>query len=38
MARVLMLLLARDFDPSEAAISWTVLVNAGHAVLFATSD
>ena len=38
MARVLFLLPARDFDPGEAAISWRVLVNAGHAVSFATPD
>ena len=38
MARVLMLLPARDFDPSEAAVSWQVLKNAGHAVAFATPD
>jgi putative intracellular protease/amidase len=38
MARVLFLLPARDFDPSEAAVSWRVLVNAGHAVSFATPD
>jgi putative intracellular protease/amidase len=38
MARVLMLLPARDFDPSEAAVSWQVLVNAGHVVAFATPD
>ena len=38
MARVLVLLPARDFDPSEAAVSWRVLVNAGHAVAFATPD
>jgi putative intracellular protease/amidase len=38
MARVLVLLPARDFDPSEAAVSWRVLVNAGHAVSFATPD
>ncbi|MDE1935172.1 type 1 glutamine amidotransferase domain-containing protein [Bradyrhizobium sp.] len=36
MARVLIPLPARDFDPSEAAISWQVLSNAGHAVTFAT--
>jgi putative intracellular protease/amidase len=29
---------ARDFDPSEAAVSWRVLVNAGHFVSFATPD
>jgi putative intracellular protease/amidase len=38
MARVLIPLPARDFDPSEAAISWRVLVNAGHVVCFATPD
>lgn len=38
MARVLVLLPARDFDPSEAAVSWRVLDNAGHAVSFATPD
>jgi hypothetical protein len=35
MARVLILLPARDFDPSEAAVSWQVLSNAGHTVTFA---
>ena len=38
MARVLILLPARDFDPSEAAVSWQVLVKAGHVVAFATPD
>jgi putative intracellular protease/amidase len=38
MARVLVLLPARDFDPSEAAVSWRVVVNAGHVVSFATPD
>jgi putative intracellular protease/amidase len=38
MARVLLPLPARDFDPSEAGVSWRVLVNAGHAVIFATPD
>lgn len=38
MARVLVPLPARDFDPSEAAVSWQVLGNAGHAVRFATPD
>ena len=37
-ARVLMLLPARDFDPSEAAVSWEVLTRAGHTVWFATPD
>jgi putative intracellular protease/amidase len=38
MARVLIPLPARDFDPSEAAVSWRVLTDAGHAVGFATPD
>jgi putative intracellular protease/amidase len=38
MARVLIPLPARDFDPSEAAVSWRVLTGAGHAVAFATPD
>ena len=38
MARVLILLPARDFDPTEAAVSWQVLANAGHVVIFATPD
>ena len=38
MARVLVLLPARDFDPSEAAVGWRVLVDAGHTVHFATPD
>jgi putative intracellular protease/amidase len=27
-----------DFDPSEAAVSWRMLVDAGHEVVFATPD
>lgn len=38
MARILFLLPARDFDPSEAAVSWRVLASAGHMVGFATPD
>jgi putative intracellular protease/amidase len=38
VARVLIPLPARDFDPSEAAVSWQVLSNAGHIVTFATPD
>src|ERR1700724_164827 len=38
MARILVPLPALDFDPSEAAVSWQVLVNAGHVVSFATPD
>jgi putative intracellular protease/amidase len=38
MARVVIPLPSRDFDPSEAAISWQVLSNAGHTIIFATPD
>jgi putative intracellular protease/amidase len=38
MARLLIPLPARDFDPSEAAVSWQVLSKAGHSVTFATPD
>lgn len=38
MARVLIPLPARDFDPSEVAVSWQVLSHAGHGVSFATPD
>ena len=38
MARVLVPLPAQDFDPSEAAVSWRVLSNAGHAIAFAAPD
>jgi len=34
--RVLMPLPRTDFDPSEAAVSWRLLVAAGHEVVFAT--
>jgi len=36
--RVLVPLPAPDFDPSEAAVSWRVLADAGHTVRFATPD
>jgi putative intracellular protease/amidase len=36
MATVLMPIPARDFDPSEVAVSWQVLSAAGHDVVFAT--
>jgi putative intracellular protease/amidase len=38
MARVLILLPAQDFDPSEAAVSWRLLDSAGHVVSFGTPD
>jgi putative intracellular protease/amidase len=37
-ARVLIPLPARDYDPSEAAVSWRILTEAGHTVAFATPD
>jgi len=36
MARVLVPLPDRDFDPTEAAVPWHVLTQAGHEVVFAT--
>lgn len=36
--RVLMPLPSTDFDPTETAVPWTVLREAGHAVVFATPD
>ena len=38
VASILFLLPARDFDPSEAAVSWRVLARAGHRIGFATPD
>jgi len=38
MARVLIPLPSRDFDPTEAAVSWKVLRRLGHEVAFATPD
>lgn len=37
-SRVLILLPQRDFDPSEVAVTWKVLKDLGHRVLFATPD
>jgi putative intracellular protease/amidase len=34
--KILMPLPARDFDPTEAAVSWRLLDAAGHRVIFAT--
>jgi len=36
MARVLCPLPDRDFDPTEAAVPWRLLTQAGHQVVFAT--
>ncbi|MGE0790434.1 MAG: type 1 glutamine amidotransferase domain-containing protein [Sandaracinaceae bacterium] len=38
MARVLMPLPSTDFDPSESAVPFTVLTEAGHEVVIATPD
>ena len=38
MAHVLIPLPALDFDPTEAAVSWSVLKAAGHHITFATPD
>jgi putative intracellular protease/amidase len=35
---VLIVLPKRDFDPSEVAITWKVLCNAGNSLVFATPD
>lgn len=36
--KILIPLPSRDFDPSETAIPWQLLVGAGHEVIFATPD
>jgi putative intracellular protease/amidase len=38
MAKVLIPIPHRDFDPSEAAIGWSVLRHLNHSVAFATPD
>jgi putative intracellular protease/amidase len=38
MAKVLIPLPRKDFDPSEAAVSWSVLKQLGYSVNFATPD
>jgi putative intracellular protease/amidase len=38
MAKVLIPIPRRDFDPTEVAVSWSVLTRLGHAVVFATPD
>jgi putative intracellular protease/amidase len=38
VAKVLMPIPSRDFDPTEVAVSWSVLRGLGHAVAFATPD
>ncbi|MEQ1490682.1 MAG: type 1 glutamine amidotransferase domain-containing protein [Terricaulis sp.] len=38
MARVLIPIPRRDFDPTETAVPWRVLTQRGHEVVFATPD
>lgn len=38
MAQILIPIPARDFDPTEAAVSWKILESLGHTVIFATPD
>jgi putative intracellular protease/amidase len=38
VARVLIPVPSRDFDPTEVAVSWSVLQRLGHSVTFATPD
>ena len=38
MAKVIIPLPSRDFDPSEVAVSWQILNQDGHQVFFATPD
>jgi len=38
MARILLPTPRQDFDPTEVAISWKLLTEAGHAITFATPD
>ena len=37
-SRVLVPIPSRDFDPTEVAVSWKVLTDLGHAVVFATPN
>ncbi|SKC64786.1 ThiJ/PfpI family-like [Burkholderia sp. YR290] len=38
MSLVLLPIPSRDFDPSEVAVSWKILTQRGHRVIFATPD
>jgi putative intracellular protease/amidase len=38
MARILMPLPRRQFDPTESAVPWKILTQLGHEVIFATPD
>jgi putative intracellular protease/amidase len=36
--KILLPLPRRDYDPTEVAVSWKILTDAGHVVMFATPD
>lgn len=36
--KIIMPIPSHDFDPTEVAVSWKVLRDAGHQVFFATPD
>ena len=38
MAKILIPIPSRDFDPTEVAVSWSVLQRLAHSVVFATPD
>ncbi len=38
MARIIIALATKDFDPTEAAVPWHYLNETGHDVIFATAD
>src|SRR5579859_2123649 len=38
MSRILLPIPSRDFDPTEIAVSWKLLTQRGHRVVFATPD
>ena len=38
MSRILLPIPSRDFDPTEVAVSWKILTQRGHRVIFATPD
>ena len=38
MSRILLPIPSRDFDPTEVAVSWKILTQRGHRVVFATVD
>ena len=38
MSRILLPIPSRDFDPTEVAVSWKILTQRGHRIVFATPD